>query len=204
MPRGITLPPRHRPRHDGRSTWSPFRVIRGPHTEPRQPRAPYSFPGPALSPHVQCHKPTPGLGIAGIRIRLRRFLSRALYVRRRLAVPHLPSAAPRRRISAVPLSSVALPFALGTGLAVALAPWFDRAEMTTDGLLVPALFLGTAMSITAFPVLARIIAERGLQKDRMGSIAVACAAIQDFLAWIVLAVVVALAESTDPGPSPGC
>ncbi|MFI9819138.1 cation:proton antiporter [Streptomyces sp. NPDC052013] len=105
-----------------------------------------------------------------------------------------------RRITAVSLGSVALPFALGAGLAVALAPWLDRSDMKTDGLLVPALFLGAAMSITAFPVLARIIGERGLHKDRTGAVAVACAAIQDFLAWIILAVVVALANSTGPWP----
>ncbi|MGV9567937.1 cation:proton antiporter [Streptomyces sp. NPDC003480] len=102
------------------------------------------------------------------------------------------------QVTAVSLGSVALPFALGAGLAVLLAPWFDRAQMKTDGVLVPALFLGAAMSITAFPVLARIIGERGLQKDRVAVISVACAAIQDVLAWIVLAVVVALAGSTGP------
>ncbi|MEI5100574.1 cation:proton antiporter [Streptomyces sp. PmtG] len=105
-----------------------------------------------------------------------------------------------RRITAVSLSSVALPFALGVALAVALSPWFVRSEMKTDGLLVPALFLGAAMSITAFPVLARILSERGLQKDPMGAIAIACAAIQDVLAWIILAVVVALADDSGPWP----
>ncbi|MCI3934561.1 cation:proton antiporter [Streptomyces sp. AN091965] len=105
-----------------------------------------------------------------------------------------------RRITAVSLSSVALPFALGAGLAVALAPWFERSDMKTDGLLVPAMFLGAAMSITAFPVLARIISERGLQKDPMGAVAIACAAVQDVLAWIILALVVALAESSAPWP----
>ncbi|MER5489708.1 cation:proton antiporter [Streptomyces sp. NPDC002454] len=105
-----------------------------------------------------------------------------------------------RTVSAVSLASVALPFALGAGLAWAIEPWFDRSEMAVDGLLVPALFLGAAMSITAFPVLARIISERGLQRDRIGALAVACAAIQDFLAWTVLAVVVALANSTGAWP----
>jgi Kef-type K+ transport system membrane component KefB len=107
-----------------------------------------------------------------------------------------------RRVMAVSLSSVALPFVLGAALAVALAlvPWLRRSAVGTDGLLVPALFLGAAMSITAFPVLARIISERGLHKDRMGAIAVACAAIQDFLAWAILAVVVALANSTGGWP----
>ncbi|CAM5556427.1 hypothetical protein SAVIM338S_04554 [Streptomyces avidinii] len=105
-----------------------------------------------------------------------------------------------RQVTTVSLSSVALPFVLGAGLAWACQPWFLRSQMKTDGLLVPALFLGAAMSITAFPVLARIISERGLQRDRLGAMAIACAAIQDFLAWTVLAVVVALANATGPWP----
>ncbi|CAM5715350.1 cation:proton antiporter [Streptomyces californicus] len=57
-------------------------------------------------------------------------------------------------------------------------------------MLGPALFLGAAMSITAFPVLARIIIERGLQKHRVGAVALVSAAIQDVIAWTVLAAVV--------------
>ncbi|MER0449644.1 cation:proton antiporter [Streptomyces sp. Edi4] len=105
-----------------------------------------------------------------------------------------------RQVTAVSLSSVILPFALGAGLLCVLHPWLTGAGTTVRGRLVPALFLGAAMSITAFPVLARIISERGLQKDRIGAMAVACAAIQDFLAWVVLAVVVALAQSTGGWP----
>lgn len=105
-----------------------------------------------------------------------------------------------RQVTTVSLSSVTLPFVLGAGLAVVCAPWFIRSEMKTDGLLVPALFLGAAMSITAFPVLARIISERGLQKDRLGNMAIACAAIEDVIAWTVLAVVVALASASGPWP----
>ncbi len=105
-----------------------------------------------------------------------------------------------RQVTAVSLSSVLLPFALGAGLFCVLYPWLTAPDTTVDGRLVPALFLGAAMSITAFPVLARIISERGLQKDRIGVMSVACAAIQDFLAWVVLAVVVALAQSTGIRP----
>ncbi|MCK8438109.1 cation/H(+) antiporter [Streptomyces sp. D2-8] len=105
-----------------------------------------------------------------------------------------------RQVTAVSLASMALPFVLGAGLAWAVAPWFDRSQMKTDGVLIPALFLGAAMSITAFPVLARIITERGLQKERIGHMAVACAAVQDFLAWSVLALVVALANGSGAGP----
>jgi Kef-type K+ transport system membrane component KefB len=50
-----------------------------------------------------------------------------------------------------------------------------------------AIFLGTAMSITAFPVLARILAERNLLQSKVGSIAIACAAVDDLTAWCLLA-----------------
>ncbi|MGY0057923.1 cation:proton antiporter [Streptomyces sp. LZ34] len=115
-----------------------------------------------------------------------------------LDVSHLRGAG--RQVMAVSLSSVALPFAMGMGLAAALYPWFITSEMKTDGLLAPALFLGVAMSITAFPVLARIIAERDMQKSRLGTMSLACAAIQDFLAWCVLAVVVATVSTTGAWP----
>ncbi|MFD4399635.1 cation:proton antiporter [Kitasatospora sp. NPDC058478] len=103
-----------------------------------------------------------------------------------------------RRVTAVSLSSVALPFALGLGLAVLLQPWFDAYQLRTTGWLGPALFLGTAMSITAFPVLARIIAERGMHQDPLGTLSLACAALQDFLAWCALAVVVAVVNAQSP------
>ncbi|MFI9330378.1 cation:proton antiporter [Kitasatospora sp. NPDC052868] len=103
-----------------------------------------------------------------------------------------------RQVTAVSLSSVALPFALGLGLAVLLQPWFDKSQLTTDDWLGPALFLGAAMSITAFPVLARIIAERRMQQDPLGAMSLACAALQDFLAWCALAVVVAVVKSQSP------
>lgn len=59
-----------------------------------------------------------------------------------------------------------------------------------------ALFIGIAMSVTAFPVLARIIEERGLSKSYLGSTAIACAAVDDVTAWCILAVVVAIAKAT--------
>ncbi len=95
-----------------------------------------------------------------------------------------------RHIALVSFSSVALPFVMGAALAVLLYPWLDKSQLKTDGMLGPALFLGAAMSITAFPVLARIIIERGLQKHRVGAVALVSAAIQDVIAWTVLAAVV--------------
>jgi Kef-type K+ transport system membrane component KefB len=64
-----------------------------------------------------------------------------------------------------------------------------------------ALFIGTAMSVTAFPVLARILTERNLLGTRLGSVAIACAAVDDITAWILLAVIVALTKH-DPHARP--
>ena len=58
-----------------------------------------------------------------------------------------------------------------------------------------ALFIGISMSITAFPVLARILEERGLTKTPLGSTALVCAASDDVTAWSILAVVVAVAKA---------
>jgi len=89
-------------------------------------------------------------------------------------------------------SSVLLSF--GLGIAVAYPLYANHA--TAAGHPVPRLafmlFLGAAMSVTAFPVLARIIAEQGLANTRIGSLALACAAIDDLLAWLLLAVVSAI------------
>ncbi|MFE2310659.1 cation:proton antiporter [Streptomyces sp. NPDC059411] len=113
---------------------------------------------------------------------------------------HLRSPTAQRQVAAVSLSSVALPFALGAGLAVLIHPWLRQSELKTGGTLGPALFLGAAMSITALPVLARILNERGLEKHPLGSIALACAAVQDFLAWCMLAVVVVVVRASGPWP----
>jgi Kef-type K+ transport system membrane component KefB len=114
----------------------------------------------------------------------------------RLDVTHLRGLG--RQVTAISLSAVALPFALGCGLAALLYPWFDRSELNTTSALGPALFIGTAMAITAFPVLARILVERGLENTWLGTAALVCAAAQDFLAWCVLAVVVAVATAGSP------
>ncbi|MET9294021.1 cation:proton antiporter [Streptomyces sp. NPDC003077] len=84
--------------------------------------------------------------------------------------------------------STLLPLALGAGLALLLEP--SHATGTSDGFV---LFFAVAMSVTAFPVLARVIADRELAHTRVGTTALACAAITDLLAWTLLAVVVALA-----------
>ena len=98
---------------------------------------------------------------------------------------------------AVSHASIAVPFVLGA----ALAPWLHP-RLAGDGVasggvaLLPfALFLGAAMSVTAFPVLARILTERGLLGTRLGAVAIACAAVDDVTAWCILAGVVAVARS---------
>lgn len=87
--------------------------------------------------------------------------------------------------------SIIAPFAMGSLLALALYPVLGSG--TYPGF---ALFMGTAMAITAFPVLARILTDTGLSRTRLGALAITCAAIDDFTAWCLLAVVVSIAQST--------
>lgn len=95
----------------------------------------------------------------------------------------------RERVAAsVSVCSIILPLALGILLALWLA---GRHHMSGVGTF--ALFFGIAMSVTAFPVLARILADRGLHRTRIGGLALASAAVDDVIAWSLLAVVVALA-----------
>jgi len=107
--------------------------------------------------------------------------------------------------------SVVLPFALGGVLALWLHASHDATSTATPGgdsspirLLPFVLFIGAAMSVTAFPVLARILTDRSMHRTPTGVLALACAAVDDILAWIMLAVVVAVAKSyPDPNPNPG-
>jgi Kef-type K+ transport system membrane component KefB len=98
----------------------------------------------------------------------------------------------RERVAAgVSTGSVVLPLVLGAALGVWLAHRNHLPHVSTF-----ALFIGTAMAATAFPVLARILTDRGLHRTRIGGLALASAAIADVLAWCLLAVVVALAGSS--------
>jgi Kef-type K+ transport system membrane component KefB len=96
--------------------------------------------------------------------------------------------------SAVVISnaSISIPFVLGVILAVFLYPRFSGAGVAV---LPFTLFLGAAMSVTAFPVLARILHERGLERTRLGTVALVCAAVDDVTAWLILAGIVALVRS---------
>ncbi len=93
-----------------------------------------------------------------------------------------------RRALSVSAAGIAVPFALGAALGL----YMLRSGAFFTGRVLPVhamLFLGAAMSITAFPVLARIIAERGIAGTSVGSIALAAGAIDDAAAWIILAIV---------------
>jgi len=91
--------------------------------------------------------------------------------------------------------SIVVPFLLGTALAVYLYPRVSDPSVTFRSF---ALFVGTAMSITAFPVLARILEARNLLRTKMGNNAIACAAVDDVTAWCILAFVVLLARAGKP------
>jgi K+:H+ antiporter len=104
----------------------------------------------------------------------------------------------RRRAAAgaVSLSSVILAFALGAGLALVLYPHHATVHGRQISVTAFALFLGAAMSITAFPVLARILTDSGLIHTEVGALALASAALDDLLAWCVLALVSAIVTSS--------
>jgi len=89
-------------------------------------------------------------------------------------------------------ASIVLPFLLGAALALALYAPLAPANTSFAAF---ALFMGIAMSITAFPVLARILEDRGLSQSPLGSTAIACAAIDDVTAWCILAFVIAIVKS---------
>lgn len=88
--------------------------------------------------------------------------------------------------------SIAAPMFLGTGLAFYLYPTLAPPDIPFHGF---ALFMGAAMSVTAFPVLARILTERNLLRTKIGAVTIACAAVDDVTAWCVLAGVIALVRS---------
>jgi Kef-type K+ transport system membrane component KefB/nucleotide-binding universal stress UspA family protein len=88
--------------------------------------------------------------------------------------------------------SIVAPFFLGSLLALLLYPQLSDDSVSFDGF---ALFMGAAMSVTAFPVLARILQERNLMRTKVGAIAIACAAVDDVTAWAILAVVVAIVRA---------
>ena len=90
-------------------------------------------------------------------------------------------------------ASIVVPFALGGALAFVLFDALAPGGVPFSSFL---LFIGVSMSITAFPVLARILGDRNLQKTPMGMLALTCAAINDAIAWCLLAFVVGVMQAT--------
>ena len=115
----------------------------------------------------------------------------------RLDVGHLRSIG--RVAFVTSLVSIIVPFSLGSS--VAAVAWYRYAPPSVDALPF-ALFMGTAMSITAFPVLVRILMDRQILTTVIGTLAVACAAFNDAVGWLILAAITAIVRAgslTDAG-----
>ena len=93
---------------------------------------------------------------------------------------------------AISHASIVAPFVLGAGLALWLYPLLSHRGVPFTSF---ALFLGAALAVTAFPVLARILSDRGLDKTEAGVLALGCAAADDVTAWCLLALVVGVARA---------
>ncbi len=97
---------------------------------------------------------------------------------------------------AISHASIVAPFVLGSLLALFLYPRLSTSDVSFTSF---ALFMGVAMSITAFPVLARILTDRGMATTQLGVIALTCAAADDVTAWCLLAFVVGVAQAKVQG-----
>ena len=100
----------------------------------------------------------------------------------------------RQAKSAIAIShaSIVVPFILGSGLSIWLYPMLSTRDVPFTSF---ALFIGVAMSITAFPILARILTDQDLDQTDLGVIALSCAATDDVTAWCLLAFVVGVAQA---------
>jgi Kef-type K+ transport system membrane component KefB len=98
---------------------------------------------------------------------------------------------------AISHASIVAPFLMGGALALWLYPRYATRGVSFTAF---ALFLGVAMSVTAFPVLARILTDRGMQTSRTGVLALGCAAVDDVTAWCLLGFVVAIAHAGGRNP----
>ncbi|WP_448222002.1 cation:proton antiporter domain-containing protein [Gordonia iterans] len=103
-----------------------------------------------------------------------------------------------RSAASISVCSVVVPFALGAGLGVLLYPSHDEVGGIQIDKLGMCLFLGIAMSITAFPVLARILTDRGMQRTAVGTFSLAAAAVDDIIAWSALALIIAVIQGGSP------
>lgn len=89
-------------------------------------------------------------------------------------------------------ASIVVPFILGAMLAIWLFPRFAPAGVSFTSF---SMFTGVAMSVTAFPVLARILSDRNMERSEVGVLALSCAAADDVTAWCLLAFVVGVAQA---------
>jgi Kef-type K+ transport system membrane component KefB len=103
---------------------------------------------------------------------------------------HLTERANRAAVLRISIACLALPFAGGLGLGILIAQ-----GMPPPARINTALFVATALSITALPTLGRIMMELNLTRTRVGVIAVSAAAINDVVGWLLLALVTALTVS---------
>jgi Kef-type K+ transport system membrane component KefB len=97
---------------------------------------------------------------------------------------------------AISHASIIAPFVLGSALALVLYPRYSNASVSFTTF---ALFVGVSLSVTAFPVLARILTDRRVQGTPLGVTAIACAAVDDVTAWCLLAMVSGIATSEMTG-----
>jgi Kef-type K+ transport system membrane component KefB len=97
-----------------------------------------------------------------------------------------------RSTVAISNAGILVPFVLGSGLALLLYPSLGYPDVPFE---VFTLFMGASLSVTAFPVLARILTDRNMHKSKLGVLALSCAAVDDVTAWCLLAVVMGVAQS---------
>ncbi|HZC78308.1 MAG TPA: cation:proton antiporter, partial [Ktedonobacterales bacterium] len=98
---------------------------------------------------------------------------------------------------AISHASIIVPFLLGSALALGLYPILSTSDVPFTAF---ALFLGVSMSVTAFPVLARILTDRRLHTSALGVMALTCAAVDDVTAWCLLAFVVSVVQAQGQNP----
>jgi Kef-type K+ transport system membrane component KefB len=96
---------------------------------------------------------------------------------------------------------IILPFSLGFG-ASWLFPGFFLAHTHQDALLF-SLFLGTALSITALPVIVRILLDLNLFKSKLGMLVIASAMVDDLIGWIIFSILLSMMKTGSEGPSLG-
>ena len=100
-----------------------------------------------------------------------------------------------RAAFAISLSGIVLPFGLGLGLGLLLHPHLER-PVAAEGFI---LFMGIALSITALPVLGRIMLELGITRTRLGTVTITAAAVDDACGWVLLAAVAGVVQANfDP------